>query len=68
MNKLLFGLIAGAAAGLLMAPSTGVELREKISGAYDELSESVLSRVNEFAGTSGSPTHSGGSTTTGSDL
>lgn len=41
MNKFLLGIIAGAAAGLLLAPEKGTELRKDLSDEANKLSDRV---------------------------
>ena len=36
MNRILFGLLAGMAIGLLMAPATGSETRRRLVKAFDD--------------------------------
>lgn len=47
-SKLIIGIMAaaaaGVAAGILLAPSSGSELRQKVMNSFDELRD----KVNEF--------------------
>ena len=62
MNRLLFGLLAGAGAALLLAPRSGSELRDEIVTRSRDLKDSLLQRTREMLGevesTNGSVRHS----------
>ncbi|WP_316814203.1 YtxH domain-containing protein [Pedobacter heparinus] len=42
---LLAGLAAGAALGLLFAPESGIETRDKLSRSLSDLNESIMDRA-----------------------
>lgn len=46
----LAGVAAGVAIGLLFAPDSGTETRRKISGTYNDLSESLKEKISDLVG------------------
>jgi gas vesicle protein len=42
MNKLLFGVLAGFVAGILVAPEKGSDTRKKLRDAFRDLSENLI--------------------------
>jgi gas vesicle protein len=49
MNKLLLGLLAGVAIGILIAPDKGSETRQKIRKDFDDLKNKASDAVKDFA-------------------
>lgn len=49
MNKLLLGLLAGVAIGLIIAPEKGSVTREKIREGFDDLKKKASDAAKDFA-------------------
>lgn len=47
LTGILLGLIAGAAIGLLLAPSTGSDLRDKLNESLKNVADDVKKKVSE---------------------
>ena len=49
MNKLLLGLLAGVAIGILIAPDKGSETRQKIREDFDDFKKKASDAAKDFA-------------------
>jgi len=49
MNKLLLGLLAGVAIGIIIAPDKGSATRQKICDGFDDLKQKASDAAKEFA-------------------
>ena len=48
MNKILIALLAGFAAGILLAPHKGSVTRKKLSDGFDDLSNNLSNLIEKF--------------------
>jgi len=49
MNKLLLGILAGIAIGIVIAPDKGSETRQKIRKGFDDLKRKASDAAKDFA-------------------
>lgn len=49
MNKLLLGLLAGVAIGMMIAPDKGSATRQKIRDGFDDLKKKASDAAKDFA-------------------
>ncbi len=48
VGALLIGTVIGGALGVLFAPHKGSEIRKKISGRSDDITDSMKNKFNDF--------------------